>query len=608
MEQQKERYQPRRASSAPASATVRKKTKKNTRKKTSPLIPILAILLVLGGYTALCASVNTEQILPKTRIVYQLAQQDKKASATDSSAAPAGQEAALTLAPVDVSGLSEADAAALLEDNFHQCYDNQTMTVTANGGTYTVSVGNALSLDTAALAEQAIAPSRAPFFRRGLSRLKSVFARTNVPALPVVGSEEQLRANIQDSGLMDIDTTVQTTYKVEDKQLVLVKGKTGHSVDQDGLVQQISAAVEAGDYHTVIESAMLTGQVNSMDWEKVQKKVCKTPKNATLKLSDNRRDYDIVEAVTGVSFDVDAAQKALEAAPEGGTVKQALKYKAPKITTKKLKKNLFTDKLGTYTTKVSGTWNRISNVRLAAEKCNGIILCNGDSFSYNKTLGERTAANGFKTAGAYLNGTTVQEYGGGICQISSTLYSATLNANLQIDERHNHTFASSYIGLGMDATVSWGGPDFQFTNDKDYPIKIEASYWNGYATVNIWGTKTDKLTVEITSDTQEVIPFKTIYQNDSSLYVGETRVAQRGSDGYKVQTYRKIYDDGKKVSSNKEAYSVYKPHDQIIYQGTKEKPVVVPPSTDDAAAAGTTGTAGTSGTTGTTGTATKPAG
>jgi hypothetical protein len=152
---------------------------------------------------------------------------------------------------------------------------------------------------------------------------------------------------------------------------------------------------------------------------------------------------------------------------------------------------------------------------------------------------------------------------------------------MKIVERHNRTFASSYIGLGLDATVSWGGPDFRIENDKDYPIKIEANYWNGEATVTIWGTRTDKTSVEIVSETEETIDYPTIYREDSDMYEGETRVSQRGSDGYRVQTYRKIYNDGKLVSKEKEAYSVYKPHEQIVYEGTKVKEPEPEPEASD---------------------------
>lgn len=567
---------PRRAAVRRKEAPVKKEKKDKKDKKTAKapktpktgkksegkgvILGLVALLALAALYAALCVSVNPEQVLPRTRVVYQ-----SPSASTDASVP---EEQILVL-----SGLNQEGVERTLEQDFHSRYDSRSFTVRACGSDYIVPVGNALAVDVESVTDKALAPSQAPFLWRGLSRIRSLITWRDLKVQPRVDNEKRLRASIRISGLLDVNTTVQTTYEIKDKQLLVHKGKSGQSVDVDGLVQQLSDAAMAGDFETPVESAMVDGQVNEMDWAAVEQKLCQKARSAELKLSKNRRKYEIVESVTGVSFDRAQAQQALEAAGEGSDAVVELVYQEPEITTKQLKKRLFKDKLGTYTTSVSGTWNRISNVRLAAEKCDGIILLKGDKFSYNDTLGERTEANGFKTAGAYLNGATVQELGGGICQISSTMYAAVLNANMKIVERHNHTFASSYIGLGMDATVSWGGPDFRWQNDKDYPVKIEASYWDGYATVTIWGTRTDKLTVEMVSETKETIPYSTVTREDPDMRKGKTRVSQAGSDGYRVQTYRKVYDDGKLISKEKEAYSVYTPHEEIVYVGTKEKKV-----------------------------------
>jgi vancomycin resistance protein YoaR len=335
------------------------------------VLAVVAALLLCAVYAALCASVNPEQVLPKTRIVYQTPQIQADVSAQR-------QEQIL-----DLSGFNREGALRSLEEDFHSRYDGRSVTVKAADSNYVVPVGNTLRLDTEDLVDLALAPSQVPFPQRGLSRIRSLFTWRNMAAQPEVENESQLRENLRASGLLDLDTTVQTTYEVKDKQLVLHKGKSGESVDEDALVQQISDAVLAGAFDTPVDSAMKQGEVDQLDWAAVEKQVCTKPRNASLKLSDDRRDYQIVDAVTGVSFDQAAAQQALSAAQEGTDVAVELKYKAPEITTKRMKNKLFKHLLGTYTTGVSGTWNRISNVRLAAEKCNGIILCKGDEFSYN---------------------------------------------------------------------------------------------------------------------------------------------------------------------------------------------------------------------------------
>lgn len=198
-----------------------------------------------------------------------------------------------------------------------------------------------------------------------------------------------------------------------------------------------------------------------------------------------------------------------------------------------------------------------------------MILLPGEEFSYNQTVGKRTKENGFGEAGAYLNGETVQEVGGGVCQTSSTLYNAVVLANLEVTERTNHTYISSYVPIGRDATVSWGGPDFKFKNNRDYPIKIEASYAGGKLTCKIIGTDVDGSYVKFTSERTGDVAYNTKYENDATIPEGQQVTKQAGSNGGKAVSYRLVYDkDGKLLSKKKEANSYYKGHEAIIAVGT----------------------------------------
>ena len=189
------------------------------------------------------------------------------------------------------------------------------------------------------------------------------------------------------------------------------------------------------------------------------------------------------ESEVGIQFDVAAAQPLWDAAANGDTVTIPATLTQPEMTQERLQQHLLADKLATNTTSLSGSSsNRITNVKLAAEKINGVILQPGQTFSYNDVVGQRTKANGFKEAGAYSNGQVVQEVGGGICQVSSTLYYCAMVSNLKINTRACHYFPVGYIEPGMDATVSWGGPEFKFTNNRDYPIEIKAYVQNGSVT------------------------------------------------------------------------------------------------------------------------------
>ena len=235
-----------------------------------------------------------------------------------------------------------------------------------------------------------------------------------------------------------------------------------------------------------------------IELEQIYQEVCREPENATLDPADN---YRIKEAVPGVQFDLESARKALEGAEEGSTVTIELIREEPEITKADLEKHLFADKLASYNTRVGGLQNRKDNIRLAVEKCNGAILLSGDIFSYNDMVGEQTAETGYKLAPATADGgEIVQAYGGGICQVSSTIFAAALYANLDIEERWEHEYVSSYIAAGMDAAVAWDILDFKIRNNKDYPIRIDITYAGDMLTVDIWGTKTEDSVVEIDTE------------------------------------------------------------------------------------------------------------
>ena len=483
----------------------------------------------------------------------------------------------------EVGGLTTEQAADRIQKAFEEEYADAALTVSANGVEYQVAMAPCLSMDVESAAEKAMDYGHGSFLTRGAALLKAKIFGQDVTQHPQVGDEAKLMESIDASGLSAINTTVQTTYEVTGDSLVIHKGVTGVSVDKENLVTAIKTAVSEEDFDAVLESPMLTGQVEATNIQEIYDAIHTKKANATL---NPKKNYKIVKSVKGISFDVDSAKASFDAAAEGEDVVVPLKVKKPKITTKNLKKHLFKDKLGSCTTNVSGSSARVSNVDLAAETLDGTILLPGETFSYNDARGERTTERGYQAAPAYSNGESVQEVGGGICQVSSTLYKATLLSDLEIVEHHNHSYVSAYIGIGMDATVSWGGPDYQFKNNTDYPIKIVASYSGGQVTCTIYGAKLDDTYVEMTAETLQVNSCGTVYQDDPDMDAGTSTVVSSGHDGYVVQTYRNIYNKkGKKISTKKEAYCVYRKKDRVVRVGTRE----AAPEESTAAADGTAG-------------------
>ena len=193
----------------------------------------------------------------------------------------------------------------------------------------------------------------------------------------------------------------------------------------------------------------------------------------------------------------------------------------------------------------------------------------GDVFSYNDTLGQRTEEKGYRPGDAYVSGETVKTIGGGICQVSSTLYYCTMVADLEIVERDYHMFAPTYVPLGMDATINWGTIDFKFRNSTKYPLRIEASLEPDQVTVRLLGIDDKDYYVKLEYEILETIDFATVYKemefgNEGHYVDGDVIITPY--TGYEVQTYRCKYDRDTDalISREEEAYSRYDPRDEVI--------------------------------------------
>ena len=257
-----------------------------------------------------------------------------------------------------------------------------------------------------------------------------------------------------------------------------------------------------------------------------------------------------------------------------------LKLVKPKVYTDDLGDDTFPTLLYKFSTSYNeGDVGRSTNVKIATDKINGQILNTGDIFSFNKVVGQRSYENGFKDANVYMADQVVKDVGGGICQVSSTLYAAVLYTDLKIVERRNHNFTVAYAKPGVDATVSYGSIDFKFQNNRTAPIKIKASATGGQMTVSIFGTKENDNIVEIETSTLGTTARGTKYIYISDLAQGKERVTQSGSDGYRVQTNKIVKDgNGKVIRTDNLGISNYVPLVKIVETGdvTKvggEKPI-----------------------------------
>ncbi len=367
---------------------------------------------------------------------------------------------------------------------------------------------------------------------------------------------------------------IDTAYVLEGEALSLTAPRDGRVVNEAALLEAMKTLDWVGDLS--LKAPMEVAPARVLTAQDIYDDVVRGMQNARY---DKETDTILPEE-TGVSFSVDAAREALETAVPGSTVTISALIQPPDVTAAHLKEVLFRDVLGEAKTHVSGTAARISNVKLSAVSIHEYVMNPGDVFSYNEVVGQRTAENGYKPAPAYIKGETVDEIGGGICQTSSTLYMACLLGDIEIVERYAHRYVPAYILWGADATVSWGGPEFLFRNNTDYPIKIVTTYEKNYLTVQIFGTNVDGKYAKVTNEVLETTPWTTVYEADDTLAPGTEKEKTSPYTGYKVRTYHTIYNaDGTVRDSHYEATSNYKVRNKVILRPTAELPGATVPGT-----------------------------
>ncbi|RDV81762.1 VanW family protein [Ammonifex thiophilus] len=303
------------------------------------------------------------------------------------------------------------------------------------------------------------------------------------------------------------------------------------------------------------------------------------PQNAAFRVLPNDTIV-IIPSREGRCADVEAAYPQLSAILNEGrepVIKLPLKPIPPEHTTEDVKNMGLECLLAQFTTKFDpSNANRVYNISIAATAFNGLLVAPGEVVSFNQVVGPRSAKAGYKEAPTIIEDRFVDTVGGGICQVSTTLYNAVLLAGLKVVERYAHSLPVNYVPLGRDATVSYGGFDFKFQNNTDKYLYLRTIVGPDFLTVKIYGNGRFKRQVEIRTWVTEEIPFKVVREEDPDLEKGKEIVKQKGQKGYRVSAERIIWEGGK---ARREALpsSHYKPVDEIVVVGTKAVPRLVVP-------------------------------
>ena len=441
----------------------------------------------------------------------------------------------ITCEGTDLGNMTYEQALSVLQSKMN--VNIAEITVSVNEAPYTIS---AETIGLAPLAEET-AKKVFAYDKDNNTLVNAYRAITlkikGVDILPVTTlNEEILKQELIKIGNEALGTLTPYTVEVSGTTAQLIPGKKGFDLNTDKAVQEIKDAISQ-DIYNHIPLTMKVSEPEKLKVEDVEKLVNVPASNAAYPRSGN--NITVTSEKSGLQIDKSACETALsQLTLESAPISVPCQSVAAEKTAESLKSKMFNYILGTYSTTYAAGGNRGSNIANAAARMNGTVLLPGEEFSFNKVVGKRTEENGFKSAPEYQNGTTVTGIGGGTCQVSTTLYSAVLYADLKIVSRRNHSMSVGYAPLGQDATVTNGGIDLKFSNDTEYPIKIDAIASGGKITVKIIGTEPDvERTVKITHTN---VPSAT---------------------GKSVKTIRTVYDtSGNVLKTDNLGVSKYKPH------------------------------------------------
>lgn len=515
-------------------------TKSNNTKISITLLIIAITIIVLALVSTIFATIN----LRNTKIIK-----------------------GVTIGKIDVSNLTKEEAIEKLEKVYGTKSEKQIYLTHGEFETSITYEALEVKYQIENAVKQAYDIGRAGnIFQDNFEILRTWCKGQNIELEVTIDSDmiNQISQNINNS---IEDAVVQPSYYLEkdNAKLIITAGKEGVKVDEKQLIEEIYIVLDENtDDEQRIEIPVVQSTPEEIDIEKIHEEVYKEVKDAYY----TKEPFTIYPEEDGIDFDIESAKAILSEEKEEYEI--PLNITKPGKTVKEIGTEAFPDLLATFSTNYKASnVNRTTNLKLAANKINGTVLLPNEEFSYNKVVGERSEKTGFKMAATYSNGQVVDGIGGGICQISSTLYDAVVMANLDVTERRNHQFVTSYLPAGKDATVVWGSQDFKFVNTRQHPIRIVATVESGVATLQIWGVR-EEVEYDISIETKKIatIAYTTQYVQDASLPAGQQKIVQAGSNGRKVEAYKVTKLNGQIVSTTLLSRDTYNAMQRIVHVGT----------------------------------------
>ena len=520
------------------------KKKKNAAAAVAATLAALLLVAVVGAYAFGSRLQKGDTIFPNVRV-----------------------------AGIDVGGLTVLAAQAEVKDAVEEAYGTQTLQVILPDKTlYFEPEQTGVALDAEAAIEKAAAygkeggPFKALFnYLTSSGKGYDVELETALELddeyinAMIATAEKDARKDARNDKL---------TISADGQTVTVIKGQKGQFLDTDGLFEAVYDAFQTGDFEPMqweyVEIPYVEADLSQFQAENVEE------------VKDAYYDAEtktIIEGTTGFSFDLDKARAQLDAAAPGAEVVIRMEAVQPVLTAEKLEQQMFGTMLELRSSPYVNNKNRTENLRLACEAINGTIINPGEVFSFNQTVGERTEEKGYKPATIYGGeGESTDGVGGGICQVASTIYWASLYMDLETTMREPHMYLVTYVPAGMDATIYWdSGLDYKFRNNRENPLKITANVDGGYVNIGFWGVKENDNYVEMSNATLESWNDEDVEEVDETKEPGYREQKQTSYTGYKVEAYQKVYDGSGKLLKEKTIHSTYKSRPNIYIVGPTEE-------------------------------------
>ena len=480
----------------------------------------------------------------------------------------------VTIGNVPVGDMTRDEAAVALQKNYTEKSRDEVLTLTVEGFSERIPFNSlGLTYDVQNAVEAAYQYGRTG---NPITRLEQIYAASGAPylvELPVAYSTNTVEMPIQRLFNNIYRPVREAALLYSGEKISLLSGLSGKAIDRDAALAAVDERVRRAEGGALEFPVQKTppAKINVQD---LYNQLIKETKDAVI--NTDAKTFSIVPETVGATIDRKVLEDIAIDLEKTENLERLLPVNRvqPQLTSDIIKSRLFKDSLGTMSTQFytdsQNNENRGVNIRLASAKLNGTILSPGAGFSFNDTVGPRTEDGGYKTAHAYSGGKVIDDVGGGICQVSTTLFNAAVKSGMEIDERNYHMFTVGYVPLGMDAAVSYDSVDLKFTNTSIWPVRIDS--WvtdDNRLYFSLTGTQENPgRTVELRSEIVSTTNFSTTYIDDPGFPAGETYLISEGMQGYVVDTYRVIRQNGAVISNEKIFRSIYNPLSREVAKGT----------------------------------------